>query len=93
MKKALLIFTAGVLLTGCGSAGPVSDIQTDNDTAAEAVTVPSTEALTEVTETSAVTTVPEKSASAPSASTVPSRCGADFPKDIRMFRARSRRSM
>lgn len=64
MKKALLIFTAGVLLTGCGIAEPVSDIQTENETAAEAVTVPSTEALTEVTETSAVTTVPEKSASA-----------------------------
>ena len=64
MKKTLLIFTAGVLLTGCGIAEPVSDIQTENETAAEAVTVPSTEALTDVRETSAVTTVPEKSASA-----------------------------
>ena len=43
MKKTLLIFTAGVLLTGCGIAEPVSDIQTENETAAEAVTVPFTD--------------------------------------------------
>jgi len=55
MKKTLLIFTAGVLLTGCGTAGHVSGIQSENETAA--VTGPFTGVLTDVPETSASATV------------------------------------